>query len=282
MRFPFHAPSRPLPALLAVGLAAAALSPAPAGAEGAAVGVLVLKEHGVGTAAQAQPFVDKLVGHAAARNQWPGAKAQYHTARAGAETFIKSQAPRYGIFSLAAFLGLRQKHSLEAIGQVAAARAGGQQYHLISKSAADVAGCKGKKLASDHADDVRFIENVAFGGKLKLADFTLVTTTRPIQTIKKVIGGEAECALVDDAQLAELAHLDGAAGVRSVWKSEKLPAMVVAAFPAAPAVEKKGFQQSLGALCEGDGKAACAEVGIQSIKAIGAADLQAVVTAYAK
>jgi hypothetical protein len=278
VRTPTHAILiRPL--LFAAGVAA--LAPAPAQAE-SPVTILVLKEHGVGSAAQAQPFVDKLVAMAAKKNGWAGATGRYHTDRSAAETFIQEQKPRYGILSLAAFLGLRAKHNLEVVGQVAAARAGGQQYHLISKVAADLGGCKGKRLASDHADDPRFLEHIVAGGKFKLADFTLVATTRPVQTIKKVASGEAECALIDDAQLAELPHIKGVEGVRSVWKSEKLPAMVVAAFPPASAAERKAFQQSLGTICEGQGQAVCAEVGIQSIKAAGAGDLQTLVAAYGK
>jgi len=251
-------------------------------AEDGAVGILVLREHGVGSAAQAQPYVDKFVDLAAKQNGWSRAKGQYHTGRASAEAFIQSDKPRYGILSLSAFLGLKSKHNLEIIGQVTVARAGGQQYHLISKSAADLAGCKGKRVASDHADDPKFIEQVVAAGAFKLGDFTLVTTTRPMQTIKKVTGGEAECALVDDAQLAELEHLKGADGVRSVWKSAKLPPMVVVAFPSAPAAERKAVQQAFGKMCEGEGKTTCSEIGIQAIKAASAADYATVVAAYSK
>jgi hypothetical protein len=248
----------------------------------APIGVLVLKEHGVGSATQAQPYVDKFIAMAAKQNGWGDAKGQYHTSRGQAEPWIQAQKPHFGILSLGAFLGLKDKHNLDVIGQVSVARAGGQQYHLVSKSAADVAGCKGKRLATDHGDDVKFIDNVVSGGKFKLADFTLVTTQRPLQTIKKVIGGEAECALIDDAQLEEMGHIDEAKGLKSVWKSDKLPPMVLVAFPAASAPARKAFQANLAKLCEGDGKTACGEVGIQSLKSAGASDYASVVTAYGK
>lgn len=267
--------------LLGLGLATLAVSaPRSAAAGDGSVGVLVLKEHGVGSAAQAQPYVDKFVALAAKQNGWPASKAQFHTTRSGAEGFVQAEKPHYGILSLAAFLGLKEKHKLDVIGQVAVARAGGQQYFVVSKTAGDLAGCKGKRLATDHADDVKFIEQVVGGGKLKLSEFTLVATTRPLQGIKKVAGGEAECSLVDDAQLAELAHLEGADGIRSIWESPKLPPMVVVAFPSAPAAERKTFQASFGKLCEGDGKTACAEVGIQSFRAAADSDYSTVISAY--
>ena len=246
------------------------------------VGVLVLREHGVGSQAQAQPYVDKFIALAAKHNGWSDAKGQYHTSRASAETWVQAQKPHYGILSLGAFLGLKDKWNLEVIGQVSIARAGGQEYHLISKSAGDLAGCKGKRLASDHADDPKFIDKVVSGGKFKLADFTLVSTQRPLQTIKKVISGDADCALIDDAQLEEMGHIDEAKGLKSVWKSDKLPPMVVVAFPAAPQAERKGFQASFSKICEGDGKTPCSDVGIQSLKSASASDYAAMVTAYSK
>lgn len=268
-------------ALGCAALAVAALAAGSARADGP-VTILVLKEHGVGSAAQAQPYVDKFVSLAATHNGWPSAKGHYHTTRASAETFVQQQKPRYGILSLAAFLAFQQKHSLDIVGQVAASRAGGQQYHIVSKTAGDLAACKGKRLASDHVDDPKFIEQVVAGGTWKLADFTVVTTTRPLQTIRKVITGDAECALIDDAQLAEVAHIDGAAGIRSIWKSDKLPPMVVAAFPSAPADERKTFQQNLAKICEGEGQKTCAEVGIQALRAATKSDYAAVLAAYAK
>jgi len=251
-------------------------------AAGDSVGVLVLKEHGVGSAAQAQPYVDKFVAFAAKQNGWASAKGSYQTNRNNAEKVIADDKPHYGIMSLGAFLGLKSKHNLEIIGQVALSGGGGKQYHLISKTASDLAGCKGQTLASDHADDPKFIEKVVANGSFKLGDFTLVSTTRPIQTIKKVASGDAVCALVDDAQYAELGKLDGASGIKSDWSSDKLPPMVVVAFPSAPAAEKKTFQSSLGKVCEGEGKATCGEVGILSMKSASPSDYASVVAAYDK
>ncbi|HMY18490.1 MAG TPA: hypothetical protein PKA58_19320 [Polyangium sp.] len=219
---------------------------------------------------------------AASQNGWAAGKGQYHTTRKNADAFISAEKPHYGILSLAAFLDYKGKHSVEVIGQAQVARAGGQQYHIVSKTSSDLGGCKGKTLASDHADDPKFIEKVVSKGAFKLGDFTLVNTTRPVQTLKKVISDEAVCALIDDAQYAELGKLEGGSAVKSVWSGDKLPPMVVVAFPSAPAAEKKAFQSSLGKLCEGDGAAACKEVGINSLKSAGASDYASVTTAYDK
>jgi len=251
-----------------------------AGAETAAVGVLVLKEHGVSSPTLVQPYLDRFVALAARLNGWPAAVGQYHASRASAEAFIQMAKPHYGILSLAAFLALRKKYDLDVIGQVTVSLAGGRQYSIISRAAADLAGCKGKDLATDHADDARFIDRVVSGGTFRLSDFTVEQTQRPLQTIKAIIRGSAVCGLIDESQLEQLSHIDGSDGIRPVWQSAQLPQMVVVAFPAAPAGERRRFQGKLAEVCDNDGQTACGEVGIQSLNAASAADYAAVLAAY--
>ncbi len=271
---------RPAAVVAAAMLVILIAAPPPAEAEG--INVLVLKEHGVGSPALAQPYLDRFVALTAEQNGWSDAKGLYYTNRRTAETFIQEHKPHYAILSLAPFLALKDRYHLEVIGQVAVSLVGGKQYFVISKLAADLAGCKGKALASDHTDDVRFIEQVVAAGKFKLGDFKVMQTQRPLQTIKKLLSNEADCALIDDAQLADLVHLDGADGVQPIWKSAELPPMVVVAFPAAPADERARFQHNLTRVCENDGESACAEVGIVSLRTAGPADYAAVVAAYGK
>jgi hypothetical protein len=99
---------------------------------------------------------------------------------------------------------------------------------------------------------------------------------------KEVINGEAACALVDDAQFAELPHLEGADGLHAVWQSDTLPPMVVSAFPAASADERKRFQENLAKLCDEEAQSTCAEVGIVSLKAATASSYAPVIAAYGR
>ena len=251
-----------------------------AGAGPDEVGILVLKEHGVGSPTLAQPYVDRFVRLAAERNRWSAAKGQYLTSRKLAESFIETEKPHYAILSLAAFLALRKSGRFVVIGRVASSLAGGRQYFLVSKQAADLRGCRGAKLASDHLDDMRFIERVVAGSQFRLGDFTLVQNQRPLQSIRQLIAGEVRCALVDDAQLAGLPHLEGADGIHAVWESALLPPMAVVGLPAAPASERETFKKSLEQVCTSDGQSGCAEVGISSLGAASDGDYAAVVAAY--
>lgn len=245
------------------------------------VAILVLNEHGVGSPTLAQPYVDRFTEFVAQQNGWGGARGQYLSSRSGVQAFVEAHDPHYGMFSLAAFLALREAYRLEVIGSVASTLAGGGQYFVVSKAARDLAGCKGKTLASDHTDDAPFVERVVARRQFRLADFQVLYNRRPLQSVRQVLSGEADCALIDDAQRAELQHLDAAGDVRVVWKSEPLPPMAVVAFPAAPAAERKAFQASLHGLCRAEpAQTACREVGIRSLDVADASDYAEVVSLY--
>jgi hypothetical protein len=256
-----------------------ALGPREAAA-GDGVNILILKEHGVGSAASAQEYVDKLVATVAKQNGWAAAAGKYHTSRSSAKGWIKEADPHYGILSLGAFLDLRGTYKLDVIGSAEVVGGGGIQYSIVSASAASLADCKGKTLGTDHGDDVRFIDKVVSGSDFDLADFQVVDTKRPVKTIKSAIAGEVGCALIDDAQLASVAKTEGGDKLKTVWQSNKLPPMVVVAFPSAPAAERKAFSPNLDKVCAGDGAAACKEVGLAKLSAAGSETYDAVIKAY--
>lgn len=271
--------------LLSLGLVAAVATPSIVAGEGTAdagdeVQVLILKEQGVGSASTAQSYVDSLMVHLARANGWSAAKGSYQTKRAAAKEHIAAVSPQYGILSLGAFLALRAEYKLQVVGEADVEGGGGIQYYVVSKNHADVASCKGKTLATNHAGDKPFVEKVIARGAFTLADFTVVTTTRPVQTLKKVISGEAECALIDDAQLAELGNLEGGAAVHSVWLSAIMPPMPIVAFGNAPAEGVKTFKAALGSVCTGEGAKACAAAGIKALHESDAAPYQVVIDAW--
>lgn len=275
-------PACSLSRAVAIGALLLAVHAAEAADGGGAVGLVVLKEHGVGNQALAQPYLDRMLALAAKQNGWSEANGKYFTSRAAADAFIKSVKPHYGILSLPAFLAMREPYKLDVIGKVSVSLAGGRRYFLISKTAKEMKDCKGKTLATDHADDPRFIEKVVFDGKTKLSEFTLVPTQRPLQTIKAVLTDKAVCALIDDAQKDQLEHLHDKDGAHTAWESDELPPMPVVAFPSASKAERDKFKRNLDAVCSDDGKSACAEVGIDDLTGADEKEYDEIVKAYGK
>lgn len=262
--------ARLLPALLA---ALATVSTGPAGASAAlteaevpAVAVLVLRENGMGSAATAQKYIDQLMGRLAQVNDWSAGQGKYHTSRDRALEYVQEAKPHYGFLSLPAFLALEDKLDLELLGSASVEGGGGEQYYLVSKTAADVEGCKGKTLSTNHAGDADFIDKVVFDGAAKLSDFEVVEARRPLQPVKAIARDEAACALIDDSQLAELGRQEGGSEVKPVWFSKSFPAIVVASFPPAKGKPSAAFKRNLSKVCEGEGAKVCKEAGIRSLQ----------------
>ncbi|HEX2674716.1 MAG TPA: hypothetical protein VHM25_27760 [Polyangiaceae bacterium] len=226
---------------------------------------VVLREYGVGTPSRAQPYLDELLRVVAEQNHWPNATGRYFSERDSALTFIRDEKPDFGILSLPAYLALKASVAPSVIGEVSAAQAGGRQYFLVSKQAQALQGCTGHRLATTFAGDAKFVERVVAEGAFRLADFTLVDAKRPLEPLKQVIRDEADCALIDDAQLAAATHIERGSELKTAWRSAALPGMAVIAFPRSDATATKAFKQSLTGLCV-KAKQACASVGIDLIQ----------------
>lgn len=237
------------------------------------VRVAIVREFGVGSSAQAKRYVEKFAARIAKLNDWGSADAKYITDSSRVAGFK----PHYGMMSLGAYLAWHDKATVVGVADVK--NGGGQRYHLVSKSATDLGGCKGATLASNHVKsrNRKFVDKVVSGGAFSLSDFKLVET-RPIQAVKKVINGEARCALIDDAQHAELSHVDGGAGLKTVWTSPQLPPMAIVAFSSVGSTDRAKFKASLGQVCSGEGQAFCQKVGVRSVRAATPSDE----AAYAK
>ncbi|MBV1860053.1 MAG: hypothetical protein KUG77_16690 [Nannocystaceae bacterium] len=248
-----------LTALVATPALAAAQEPAPAKA---GIDFLVLRENATGSASAAQGYIDDLVAAIARTAGWDNASGKYVTRRSTAEKYVAQSNPQFGIVSLSAYLALKAKYKLSVLGKADIQSGGGHQFFVVSKNQLSLAGCKTKSLGTNHSD-ATFIDKIVSGDDFDLSDFEVEDTRRPVKTLKSVIGGEVECALIDDAQLMELQHLDGGLGVHPVWSSVALPPMVVVAFPGADAGARKGLATALESVCEGEGKAACEATSIK-------------------
>jgi hypothetical protein len=271
---------RPQWTLSLVGLLLFVLAAARARAE-VPQSFVVLLEHGVGTPARAQPYLDELLRVVAAQNQWSSATGRYFSERTSALEFIRAEKPTFGIMSLGAFLALKAELALSVIGEVVAPKAGGGQYLLVSERAKAVDACKGQRLTTLFASDPKFVDQVVARGSFRLSEFSLVEARRPLEPLKQVLRGEAACALIDDAQFEATQHIERGTALAPVWRSAELPGMAVVAFPRADAAVARSFKASLGGLCT-KAKEACSSVGIEKIRPSDASRYEAVLEAYSK
>lgn len=252
-----------LTAVVATPAVAAAEEPA---SEDAGINFLVLRENATGSASAAQGYIDDLVAAIARTVGWGKASGKYVTRRSTAEKFVAERKPQFGIISLSAYLALQGKYDLSVLGKADIQSGGGHQFFVVSKDELSLAGCKSKTLGTNHSDTT-FIDKVVSGDDFDLSDFEVEDTRRPVKTLKSVISGDVACALIDDAQLMELQHLDGGLDIHPVWSSAALPPMVVVAFPNADSKARKGLTTALGSVCTKEGKAACDATSIKLVTA---------------
>jgi hypothetical protein len=242
---------------------------------------VVLREFGTGTPGRAQPYLDQLLAVVAKQNQWPKVSGRYFAERPAALEYVTQEKPDFGIFSLAAFLSLKSSLSLGVVGEVVSPKAGGTEYYVVSKNAGSLDACKTHSLSTTFAGDAKFVDRVVAHGAFKLADFTLVQAHRPLEPLKQVLRGEAECALIDDTELEAARHIEQGGELKPVWHSAELPGMAVVTFPRADAAAVTSFKRTLPSLCS-SAHEACATVGIEQLKPAGEERYRAVFDAYSK
>jgi ABC-type phosphate/phosphonate transport system substrate-binding protein len=223
-----------------------------------------IAEHaGAGANAQnAQPYIDQFLRIAEQMTGWPAnsAKGEWVDDSKAAETVIAERKPGFAILDPEVYFELRKKDALEPIAEVKGKTFNKGHYNLVVKDPAlkTLADVKGKKLSSNHLSSTRYINRVAFDGKLDVdKEFTLQKTAQPSKPIKAVERGEAEVALIDDEQLAQMKEL--APDLKVIWTSPALPPTPVVAFTknASPA-DKAAFAKALPSLCaDPKGKPVC-------------------------
>src|SRR6478735_8600546 len=230
-----------------------------------------IAEHaGAGANAQnAQPYIVQFLRITETTTGWPAnsAKGEWVDDIKGAEKAIAERKPGFAIMDPEVFFELRKKEALEPIAEVRGKTFNKGHYSLVVKDPAlkSLADLKGKKVSSNHFASPKYISKVAFGGKIAVEkQFTLVKTAQPSKPIKAVARGEADAALIDDEQLAQMKEI--APDLKVIWTSPALPATPVVAFTknATPA-DRAAFAKALPKLC-GDpkGKPVCESMFIDS------------------
>jgi ABC-type phosphate/phosphonate transport system substrate-binding protein len=196
-----------------------------------------IAEHaGAGATAQnAQPYIDQLLRQVEKMAGWPAnsAKGAWVDDEKGAETAIADLKPGFAILDPEVYLALRKKHGLEPIASVKGATFNKGHYSIVTKNAAikTLADLKGKKVSSNHFASPRYINKVAFDGKVDIEkDWVLEKAIAPSKPLRAVINGSADAALIDDEQLAKMKDLEGGDQLKVVWTSSALPPTPVVAF----------------------------------------------------
>lgn len=250
-----------------------------------------IAEHaGAGANAQnAQPYIDQFLRLVESMVGWPANSAQgfWVDDEKAAEQAIAEHKPGFGMLDPEVYFALRSKYPMQPIAEVRGKTFNKGHYSLVVKNPAykslvDLEG-KGKKLISNHLSSVIYVNKIAFGGKVDLAQaFTLEKTAQPSKPIKAVARGQADVALIDDEQLAQMKEL--APELKVIWTSPPLPPTPVVAFTklSKPA-DRAAFAKVLPKLCaSAKGKAICESMFIDTFVPVDKAIYTAATKRYDK
>lgn len=191
-----------------------------------------------GNQQQARPYVDTFLRDIEKRMSWDKASAsgEFLEDAKSAEEYIDKNKPGYGLISPTLFLDLAcRKVAVEPILSIVGITNTGptERYHVVVKgdAAKDLKDLKGKRLASNHLQNVKFVSRVVFGGQVDASShFQLQPTVSPLKPFKQLDRGEADAILVNDAQLMSAKSLPIGPSLRVVYSSEALPPFPMVAF----------------------------------------------------
>ena len=190
-----------------------------------------------GSAAQAKPYLDKFFQFIEHKLGWPekSGTAAFLDDEKSVREYIEKNKPAFALVPPSFYLDLACKKEAVTplVGVVLANATGVMKFHVVVKKggAKSLDALKGKKLASNHLEDLRFVSNVVFEGKLDAEKhFELVRTGSPVKPFKMVDKGEADAALIADDQLAHMKTLPFGQNLEVVYSSPALPQAPVIAF----------------------------------------------------
>ena len=192
-----------------------------------------------GSAAQAKPYLDTFLRYLEKQMAWPdhAASAEFvDDPKAISDQFDKAK-PGFGLIPPSYYFELScKKVPLSVVASVVGITnvSSSGKLHIVAKKDGGIKkleDLKGKRLASNHLHDVRFVSRIVFEEKLEAEKFfVLQPTNSTVKPFKSVDRGEAEAALVDDAQLEHMKSLPAGQNLVVVWSSPSLPPYPVVAF----------------------------------------------------
>lgn len=171
----------------------------------------------------AQSYVDMFLRYAETNLSWSanGSKGTFEDNGASAIAALKSLKPGFAMLDPDVYLALRKEYALQMIATVSGPPMDRGHLSVVVKgdTVKTLDDLKGKTLSATNATSPRYLSKIVFGGKLDAAThFTLKKASTATAPKKALDRGEADAALLDDAQVKNLLP-----GMRVIFTSAPLP-----------------------------------------------------------
>jgi len=223
-----------------------------------------------GTAAQAQPYVDKVFRYLEKELSWANKSLQGHYISDGEQAVKKlfSDKPKLALVGPSIYAGQHKKMGMKVIAKVVANGRGEEIYSVIVKKNGPktLTEISGKKLAGAVVHDSKYVYNVLLDQKIKNNSLILISQKRPLRSLREVVRGKVDAAIVDQFVVDHMNELPIADDLKIIYKSKPVPAPV-AVVMGINKTETKKIQTALIKMCSYQaGKDLCKSLTITSIK----------------
>lgn len=226
---------------------------------------------------QAEASVTRLGAEIAKKGGWSAASGQIFTRRSALTRALTQDhaEPDALLLPLSSYLALRAAQpSWKASYEVSLVSPQQSQFFLITDDSTRK-HCDGASVVTHHLDESPFVTRVVTGGREVLDKVQWVQQRRPIQVLKTLLRGKAECALVDKAQLDAARQLPGGDKLVTLWSSKPLPSMVVVLRKQA-----RAWKKVLRSLCRDGSGPVCQEVGLVGFSKLAASRVKSLEALY--
>ena len=196
-----------LPTLLAVSLLPSA---ALAAAKPGSVALVIVNPGGPDAGAEGNKLATELAAHLAGSAGIDAAQleAAYFNQTAPAIAYLKKHKDAFLLGGLGVFLSQRQALRLVPLARLTGKSGSDEEFSVVVRKGryASLDELKGKVLVgSVLADDPRYVDRFAFGGKLQSSVwFKCTPSERPLSALRKLASDDVDAVLVNRAQLEAL------------------------------------------------------------------------------
>jgi hypothetical protein len=274
--------------LLATSLIASWSATARGAAKSTPVALVIVNPGGPDVGAEGSKLASELAAHVAgAAGLSPKAiEGAYFNQTAPAVAFLRRHKDAFVLAGLGVFLSQRKALRLVPLARLIGKAGGDEEFSVVVRKGryADLDGLRGKTMVgSVLAEDARYVDRFAFGGKLVSSKwFRCVPSDRPLSALRKLSKDEVDAVLLNRMQLEALEAMPLFEKLQVIHRSGPVPTvgLMMAATPRTRAVRDK-IVQSVSKLCGTEkGAPVCRTYGITGFEPISEDALGATIAKY--
>ena len=224
-----------------------------------------------GSAAQAQPYIDRMLRHLEQKLGRPAGSITgvYLSDEVAADRAIAEKKPSVALVGSSILAGRHKALGMKVIAKLEVAGRSQEVYSIVAKKGgvSTIAGLAGKRISGVVVNDERFVVNVLLDEKVKMGSLTLMPQRRPLKSLRDVARGEADAAVVDQSVVDSMRELPEAADLVVIHTAKAVPAPAVVVMGSGVA-DAEALGKALVGMCDRpDGAELCKTLTLTSIKA---------------